>query len=50
MIIKCKGEDRVALITDSLDIAGTDIKEGVMSGVEFVVEDGVCKLKDRTAF
>ena len=50
MIIKCKGEDKVALITDSLEIAGTDIKEGVMSGTAFIVEDGVCKLKDRSAF
>ena len=50
LIIKIKGTDKVALITDSLEIAGTDIKEGVMSGTEFVVEDGVCKLKDRTAF
>ena len=50
MIIKIKGTDKVALITDSLEIAGTDITEGVMSGTEFVVEDGVCKLKDRTAF
>ena len=50
MIIKIKGTDKVALITDSLDIAGTDIREGVMSGTEFIVEDGVCKLKDRSAF
>ena len=50
MIIKLKGTDKVALITDSLEIAGTDIKEGVMSGTEFIVEDGVCKLKDRSAF
>ena len=50
MIIKIKGIDKVALITDSLEIAGTDIKEGVMSGTEFIVEDGVCKLKDRSAF
>ena len=50
MIIKIKGIDKVALITDSLEIAGTDVKEGVMSGVEFIVEDGVCKLKDRTGF
>ncbi len=50
LIIKLKGQDKVALITDSLEIAGTDIKEGVMSGTEFIVEDGVCKLKDRTAF
>ena len=50
MIIKIKGTDRVALITDSLEIAGTDITEGIMSGTEFIVEDGVCKLKDRSAF
>ena len=50
MIIMIKGTDRVALITDSLEIAGTDITEGIMSGTEFVVEDGVCKLKDRSAF
>lgn len=50
MIIKIKGTDKVALITDSLEIAGTDIKEDVMSGTEFIVEDGVCKLKDRSAF
>lgn len=50
MIIKVKGEDRVALITDSLDIAATDVTEGVMSGTEFIVEDGICKLKDRSAF
>ena len=50
MIIKIKGTDSVALITDSLEIAGTDIKEGVMSGTPFIVEDGVCKLRDRSAF
>ena len=50
MIIKIKGTDKVAVITDSLEIAGTDMKEGVMSGTEFIVEDGVCKLKDRSAF
>lgn len=50
MIIKIKGTDKVALITDSLEIAGTDITEGIMSGTEFIVEDGVCKLKDRSAF
>ena len=50
MIIKVKGADKVALITDSLEIACTDVKEGVMSGTEFIVEEGVCRLKDRSAF
>lgn len=50
MIIKIKGEDKVCLITDSMAIAGTDIKEGVMNGIEYIVEEGVCRLKDRSAF
>ena len=50
MIVKIKGEDKVALITDSLEIADTDITEGVMSETAFIVEDGVCKLTDRSAF
>ncbi|MBE6696183.1 MAG: N-acetylglucosamine-6-phosphate deacetylase [Ruminococcaceae bacterium] len=50
MIIKIKGTDKVMLVTDSLEIACTDIKEGVMSGTEFIVEEGVCRLKDRSAF
>ncbi len=50
MIIKIKGTDRVILTTDSLEIAGTDVKTGSQSGSEFIVEDGVCKLKDRSAF
>ena len=50
MIVKIKGADKVALITDSLHIAGTDIREGIMGGTSFIVEDGVCKLRDRSAF
>lgn len=50
MIIKIKSKEKVALITDSLEIAGTDVLEGVMAKTEFIVEDGVCKLKDRSAF
>lgn len=50
MILKIKGADKVALITDSLHIAGTDITEGIMGGTQFIVEDGVCKLRDRSAF
>ena len=50
MIDKIKGTDRTALITDSLEIAGTDIREGVMASTPFIVEDGVCKLLDRSAF
>lgn len=51
LILKTKDNNKIALITDSLEIAGTDIKEGDgMGGVPFIVEDGVCKLKDRSAF
>lgn len=50
MIVKIKGQDRVILCTDSLEIAGTDVKRGEMSGTSYIVEDGVCKLKNRSAF
>ncbi len=50
LILKIKGSDRVAMCTDSLAIAGTDVKEGITLNIEFVIEDGVCKLKDRSAF
>ena len=51
MIVKIKGIDRVVLVTDSLDIAATDQTSGKFKGGSaFVVEDGVCKLPDRTAF
>ena len=51
MIVKIKGMDRVVLVTDSLDIAATDLTSGKFKGGSaFIVEDGVCKLPDRTAF
>lgn len=50
LIFKNKGFENLVMVTDSLEIAGTDVKEGLMSGTEFIVEDGVCKLKDRSAF
>ena len=50
MIVKIKGEDKVIVVTDSLSIAGSSIKEGNMNGIEYIVEEGVCRLKDRSAF
>lgn len=50
LILKIKGTDKVALITDSLSLAGTDEKHGFMLDTEYIIEDGVCKLKDRSAF
>lgn len=51
LIVKIKGADKVALVTDSLDIAATDQVCGKFKGgTAFIVEDGVCKLPDRSAF
>ncbi|MBO5701828.1 MAG: N-acetylglucosamine-6-phosphate deacetylase [Clostridia bacterium] len=50
MIVKIKGIDNVAAVTDSLCVAGSPATSGVMSGVEYIVEDGVAKLSDRSAF
>lgn len=50
LILKIKGIDNVALITDSLSLSGTTAKSGIMGATEYIIEDGVCKLKDRTAF
>lgn len=50
LILKTKSTDRIALITDSMEIAATDIKSGNLSGLDYIVEDGVCKLSDRSAF
>ena len=50
LILKIKGTDKVALITDSQAPAGTDVKRGIMGETEYIVEDGVCKLLDRSAF
>lgn len=50
LIYKFKGADRIALITDSLSLAGTEATHGFMQNTEYVIEDGVCKLMDRSAF
>lgn len=50
MIYQIKGADRIALVTDSLALAGTDQNHGFMQSTEYVIEDGVCKLMDRSAF
>ena len=38
------------LIRSSLALAGTDETHGFMQNTEFIIEDGVCKLMDRSAF
>lgn len=50
LILKIKGSDRVMLCTDSLAIAGTDVTRGKTLKTEFIIEDEVCKLVDRSAF
>jgi len=50
LILKIKGTERVVLCTDSLALAGTNVTEGITLNVPFIIEDSVCKLKDRSAF
>ena len=49
MIVKIKGSDRVCLITDAIRFAGRQSGE-VGGAVPYVIEDGVAKLADRSAF
>ena len=54
LLLKFKGVERISLVTDSMRAAGMpegpSILGGLESGQEVVVEDGVAKLLDRTAF
>ena len=54
LIYKIKGADRIALITDAMRASGmsegTYILGSRKNGMDSVVEDGVAKLPDRTAF
>ena len=47
MIWKIKGTERMALITDALAVAASDATEAFDPRV--IIEDGVCKLADRSA-
>lgn len=54
MVYRFIGPDRTALVTDSMRGAGMPDGESVLGGLEnglkVIVEDGVAKLPDRTAF
>lgn len=54
LIAKVKAKSQIILITDAMRAAGTDTKESVLgskeNGIAVVVEDGVAKLADRSAF
>ncbi|WP_300828601.1 N-acetylglucosamine-6-phosphate deacetylase [uncultured Rikenella sp.] len=47
LVYRIKGAERVALVTDALSAACGG--ESGMGGVQTVIEDGVCKLADRSA-
>ncbi len=54
LIFKIKGADNIALVTDSMRAAGMPEGPSVLgkldNGLPVIVEDGVAKLLDRTAF
>jgi N-acetylglucosamine-6-phosphate deacetylase len=54
LVYKIKGADRTALITDAMRAAGMPPGESTLgsltNGLRVLVEDGVAKLPDRTAF
>lgn len=54
LIIKLKGTDKIALVTDSMRAAGMpegpSILGSLQDGQEVIVEDGVAKMPDRTCF
>lgn len=54
LILKIAGDSRVALVTDSMRAAGMpegpSVLGGLSDGQDVIVEDGVAKLPDRSAF
>ena len=53
LIVKLKGAERVCLITDAIRHAGMencDLVQGGTQSVPYIIEDGVAKLADRSAF
>jgi len=54
LVYKVKGPDKIALITDAMRAAGTQATSSILGriddGLEVLIEDGVAKLPDRTAF
>ncbi|MBQ2726602.1 MAG: N-acetylglucosamine-6-phosphate deacetylase [Clostridia bacterium] len=53
-VVKFKGREKIALVTDSMRAAGMGPGESVLgaldNGLPVIVEDGVAKLTDRSAF
>ena len=53
LIFKLKGEDHMCLVTDAIRFGGCTDCDSVVSGNEnipYIIEDGVAKLADRSAF
>lgn len=54
LILKIRGVDSISVVTDSMRAAGmpegTSLLGGLADGQEVIVEDGVAKLPDRSAF
>jgi len=54
LVYKIKGPDKIALVTDAMRAAGMppgeSILGGLKNGLKVLVEDGVAKLPDRSAF
>ena len=54
LLLKIKGAERISLVTDSMRAAGMpegqSILGGLADGQQVIVEDGVAKLPDRSAF
>jgi N-acetylglucosamine-6-phosphate deacetylase len=54
LVYKIKGADRIVLVTDAMRAAGENTTESVLgnirSGLKVIIEDGVAKLPDRSAF
>ena len=54
MVLKVKGTERVALITDAMRAAGTNVNESYLGTVKpenrVIIEDGVAKLPDRSFY
>ncbi len=54
LICRCKGPEKIELITDGLEFSAAELQEGTvyrqLNGVETVYEDGVMKLLSRESF
>lgn len=50
LAFKLKGANKIMLVTDSLPATGSGEARGNIGGIDFIIEDGVAKLSDRSAF